>query len=120
MRTVEILLDGDRPRHLRFTIGALRKLQRASGMPLGPFAAMLSETSIEAYAQAIACGLEHEVPTITVDQAAEMIQMALDAGRPLKMVAEKITEAFIASGLFEDRKNAPAPTVTVPPPPESA
>lgn len=104
---VEIVLD--QPRHLRFTIKALRHLQRLSGLPLGPFAARLGETSIEGYAQALAAGLEHELPGVTVDQAAELLQMALDQGHPLMGIAEKITEAFVASGLFEAPKNAGMP-----------
>lgn len=80
-----------------------------AGMPLGPFAEMLGQTSIEAYVQALVAGLEHELPDVTTEQVAELLQMALDQGRSLKEIAGKITEALIASGLFEARKNGAGP-----------
>jgi hypothetical protein len=110
VKTVEIVLD--RQRNLRYTVKALRHLQRMSGMPLRPFAAMLGETSIEGYCQALAAGLEHEWPEITLTDAETLLQWALDNGPSLKAIAEKITEAFVASGLFEPPKNPTSPGVT--------
>jgi len=108
--TVTIQLD--QPRHLRFTIRALARLEDLCGQPLGPFAARLGETSIKGYVYALLCGLEHELPGLTYEQTMELLQMALDHGRTLNKIAEDITAGFAASGLFEPAKNAVPPAAT--------
>lgn len=107
LNTVEVLLD--QPRHLRFTVKALARLEELCGQPLAPFATRLGQTSIKGYTWALMTGLEHELPGLTYDQAQELLQMALNQGRTLQTIAERITEAFVASGLFEKTKNAELP-----------
>jgi hypothetical protein len=108
MKSIAVVLD--RERNLRYTWKSLRHLQRmCNGMPLLPFINRLSELSADDFVKAIAAGLEHEWPQITIDDAEQILECAAEAGRPLQEISPKIIEALVASGVIALPKNRVMP-----------
>jgi hypothetical protein len=115
VRDVEIVLD--KPRTLRFTLGALRDLQRVSGQPLHQFVATMGEVSIDHLLWTIWAGLKHAWPKLTVEQTQPLIEKYLENGGTLPELMATVNEAFLQCGLFgapagEEPENPPGPAPT--------
>ena len=110
MRDVEIVLD--KPRTLRFTLGALRDLQRVSGQPLHQFVTTMGEVSVEHLLWTIWAGLKHGWPKLTLEQTQPLIEKYLENGGTLPDLMTAVNDAFVQCGLF----GAPTPEAAEDPP----
>ena len=100
MRAVTIELD--RPRRLRFDVNALADAEERLGMGLGKI--MQQEASFALLRTLLWAGLKWEDRRLTTPEAAgTLLQQYLVGGGDLEVVATRIMEAILASGLFSER-----------------
>jgi hypothetical protein len=97
--SVEILLD--KPRHLRFDLPAVEDLERAYGdRPLGQLVTDINNLGVTALKLALWAGLKHEDKALTPTLIRKMMTTYLESGRPLSDLAEPLSRAIMASGMF--------------------
>ncbi len=86
-----VIIELDRPRTLKFTTNALCELESIFGLPVYEWDKVpdgLSTLRVMLYA-----GLKHEDPTMTIEKAGDLIDLAESA----QEVANKVTEAISAA-----------------------
>lgn len=104
-----ILIELDKPRHLRFDYNALCDVEDMLGKPLSEIGTPgLRETRTMLY-----CGLKHEDRSLTPTRLGDILDAIInDKGfEVMEYIAEKVNEAFIlAYGTEEEKKNLLAVT----------
>lgn len=96
---VEVTLD--RPRHLRFDVAALDKLEQAlGGQPLGEIVGRLDKFSVTALITACWIGLRHEERSLSRDRVAKLIQDFFDGGGTFVTLVELVAKALNESGVW--------------------
>jgi hypothetical protein len=69
-------LELDRPRHLRFTLGALRRIEEASGIGIEQQEALAEwSRTLEGVTTMLWAGLCHEDPDLTLEQVYEIVDI---------------------------------------------
>ncbi len=86
-----VIIELDRPRMLKFTTNALCELEDLFGLPVDKWGEVpngLNTLRLMLYA-----GLKHEDPSITIEKAGDLIDLA----ESVQAVADKIAEAMTAA-----------------------
>lgn len=97
--SIDIVLD--KPRRLRFDLPAVEDLERAYGdRPLCQLVQDINNLGVTALKLALWAGLKHEDKSLTPSLVRKMMTSYLDSGKPLSDLAEPLSRAILASGMF--------------------
>lgn len=92
-----VTIELDKPRRIRFDINALSDAEEALGMGLG--AVMQQQVGPRVLRALLWAGLKWEDKGLTLQRTGTLIQQYIENGGTLESLAEKLTEALVASGL---------------------
>lgn len=104
---------------LRQTYSTLMKVERATGFSI--MALTATSFGFTMIAALFWAGLEGQIPGLTLDGAAQLLQEHVDSGQSLAPIVEAVSSALDRSGLLQAtflRGNADRPSATVSPPSE--
>ena len=105
LRTVEIELD--RPRHIQFTLSAMRDCcRRLGGITFLVLLQRLEQLDLEAIVQSLHCGLRHEDKKLDVNDVERLVQDYMDREGAITDVLKAISEAIELSGLIRRRQES--------------
>lgn len=102
LRTVELTLD--RPRHLQFTLSALRDCcRRLGGVSFLVLLQRLEQLDFEALIQALHCGLRHEDKKLDLADVERLAQTYIDREGAITGLLQAVSEAIELSGMIRRR-----------------
>lgn len=106
------IVVNNRALSLRLTFASLMAVERATGISV--MALTPSNFGFMVIGALFWAGLGNQIPGLTLDQAAEMLQEHVEAGHSFAPIVDAISEALDRSGLLQAaRGNAPGPDVTL-------
>ena len=106
-------IELDRPRRIRFDTNALCDAEEALGVGIG--AMMNQQMGFRAIRALLWAGLRWEDRGLTLERTGRLMQQFLENGGGFDALAEKVTSALLASGLFKtqgDEGNGEAEAAT--------
>lgn len=107
---MSVQIEFDKPRALKFTLGAIRDLEAALDKPLAAIVVEIQRLGINAFVHALHCGLKHEDKGLSANLVTKMLEAYLEKGGNLHPIARAIDAALIETGIFRDEAdegNAP-------------
>ena len=94
-------IELDKPRRLRFDLGAIRDLERAmGGKPVGEIVQELRQVGVTAIVVALWAGLKHEDASLTQNLVTKILEEYLST-KSIRPVLRAIDEALNESGLLK-------------------
>lgn len=107
-------IELDKPRRIRFDTNALCDAEEALGVGIG---AMLNQqVGFRVIRALLWAGLRWEDRGLTLERTGVLMQRYIEAGGTVESLAEAVTQALLASGLFKtgagDEGNAGAEAAT--------
>lgn len=95
-----VQIELDKPRNLKFGLGALRDLERATGKPLAQILMDLSSVGIDALSTALLHGLKHEDPTLNPSLVMRLLERHVESGESLQPLYRGVSQALEETGVF--------------------
>lgn len=105
---MDISIELDKPRTLRYDIGAIGDLEAAYGKPLGGILHDLAQMGITVTVLCLLHGLAHEDRSLTPNAMKRILQTVLAEKRTtMDVIYKRIKLALDESGLFRTADEAP-------------
>jgi hypothetical protein len=102
---VQIGLESHRQRTLRFTLGAMRDMEREmDGTPLSVIVHRIAQGGADAITIAMWAALKHEDGTLTVKKTERLLERFFDHGHQVGELSKALNDALLESGFLKNEK----------------
>ena len=96
-----VQIELDKPRQLKYGLGALRDLERAmNGKPLAQILMDLSSVGIDALCIALLHGLKHEDQSLNANLVLKLLDKHVESGESLQPLYRAVSQALEETGVF--------------------